>query len=430
MRRTSGRLIAVVAAVATATLALAGCSSSSSSESGTSVGSTTSGTIEVWVRDYEKSLVKPLVKAFNKTHTLQVKMTLIPAAQYVQKLGTAAASDSAPDVAATDLVFSPYFASAGAFMDITSDVDALSYKDDLSSAHMAQATYDGKIYAVPFTGDVSVLFYNKTLFEEAGLDPDDPPTTYAEMEEDAAAITALGGKNKGFVFSGACGGCNIFELGPHVWASGGSLLSDDGLTSTLDSSEVTDMLQLYQDMWENGDMPSLAQTDNGPNAGTAFEGGTVGMKADGTAFLGTLVDQDKVDFGVTAIPGKDGGTSSFTGGDNMSIMSGASNPAGAWEFLKWITGEEAQTILANNATLPIRLDLLDDIYTPQDPRYEVFAEALSEGKVPYSVSENEIFNDNNGIWSKMIQTAVFDGDISGAQATAQAAAQAVLDKNS
>jgi multiple sugar transport system substrate-binding protein len=346
----------------------------------------------------------------------------------VQKLGTAAASGTAPDVAANDLVFTPYFASVGAFADITKQVDSLPYAKDFDPGHVAQSKYKGKTYAVPFTGDVSILFYNKDLFTKAGLDPNKPPTTYAEIEADAKAITALGGKTKGFVFSGACGGCNIFELTPHIWASGGNVLNDDGTKARLDSSEVTDALQLYQDMWKAGDMPSLVQTDNGPNAGTAFQGGTIGMKEDGTGFLGALVAGKKVNFGVAPIPGKDGGSASFAGGDNMSIMSGSKNPTGAWEFVKWITSEPAQTILANNSVVPTRLDLINKIYTPKDPRYQVFADALKVGHTPYSTVENAIFNDNNGVWSKMIQTAVFKNDIKGAQATAQTAAQALLDK--
>jgi multiple sugar transport system substrate-binding protein len=415
------RLLAAFIVAATAGTLLAGCSSGGSS-------SDSSGTVTVWVRDYEKALVQPLADAFNKTHKTKVKVTLIPAADFVQKLGTAASSGTAPDVAANDLVFTPYFASVGAFADITKKVDALPYKDSLDKAHMKQATYNGKIYAVPFTGDVSVIFYNKDLFKKAGLDPEKPPTTYAEIEADAKAITALGGKDKGFVFSGACGGCNVFELAPHVWGSGGSVLNTDGTKASLDTPEVTDMLQLYRTMWTDGSMPSLVQTDNGPNAGTAFQGGTVGMKADGTSFLGALIKQKKFDFGVFPIPGKDGGSASFSGGDNMSVMAGAKNPTGAWQFVKWITSEPAQTILAKASVLPTRTDLVDTIYTPLDPRYKVFADAQKVGQTPFSTQENAIFNDNNGIWSKMIQSAVFKGDIKGAQATAQTAAQALLDK--
>jgi len=422
MKRKMMRSLGAVAAVASVGALLTGCSASGSG------GSSDPGTVTVWIRDYEKALVTPLADAFNKTHSTQVKVTLIPAADFVQKLGTAASSGSAPDVAATDLVFTPYFASVGALADITDKVDALPYVKDLSPAHMAQSKYKDKTYAVPFTGDVSVMFYNKDLFKKAGLDPEKPPTNYAEIRADAKAISALGGKNKGFVFSGACGGCNIFELAPHMWASGGGVLSDDGTKATLDTPEVGDALQLYQDMWKDGSMPSLVQTDNGPNAGTAFQGGTIGMKPDGTSFLGSLVSAKKVDFGVFPLPGKDGDSASFAGGDNLSIMAGSKNPDGAWEFVKWATDKDAQTVLADKSVLPIRMDLLDSIYIPKDPRYKVFADALKVGHTPYSTIENAIFNDNNGVWSKMIQSAVFKGDVAGAQKTAQAAAQSLLDK--
>jgi multiple sugar transport system substrate-binding protein len=414
------RLLATFATVVTAGMLLAGCSSGGSSNS--------SGTVTVWVRDYEKAIVQPLADKFNKSHKTQVKVTLIPTPQFVQKLGTAASSGSGPDVAANDLVLTPYFASVGAFADITKKVDALPYKDSLDKAHMKLATYKDKVYGVPFTGDVSVIFYNKDLFKKAGLDPEKPPTNYAEIEADAKAISALGGKNKGFVFSGACGGCNVFELAPHVWASEDPILNDDGTKASMDAPQVTDMLQFYRNMWTDGSMPNLVQTDSGANAGTAFLGGDIGMKSDGTSFLGSLVKQKKFDFGVFAIPGKDGGSASFSGGDNISVMAGAKNPTGAWEFVKWITTEPAQTILAKNSILPTRTDLIDKIYTPLDPRYKVFAEASKVGKTPYSTVENSIFNDANGVWSKLIQSAVFKGDIKAAQATAQTATQALLDK--
>jgi multiple sugar transport system substrate-binding protein len=101
-------------------------------------------------------------------------------------------------------------------------------------------------------------------------------------------------------------------------------------------------------------------------------------------------------------------------------MEAADDPEAAWEFVEWATGDEAQTILAEQAVLPIRTDLLDSVYVPQDPRYAVFAEALGVGRVPFSPVENQLFNDNNGVWATMIQQAVFGGDVEEAQRTAQA----------
>lgn len=417
MTRTTFRALALAMAAITG-ITLSGCS--------TAAGSPNDDTVTLWIRDYQRGLVEPLAEAYNATHETQVEITLIPATTFVQKLATAVAGGNPPDIASLDLVFTPYFSQAGALLDVTDRVEALPYADDLSPAHVAQATFDDRLYGVPFTGDASVLFYNKTLFTEAGLDPEDPPATYEELLDAATAIRALGGSNYGFAFSGACGGCNIFSFTPLIWASGGDVLSQDGRTAELDSPPVTDALQLYRDLWEADTMPSLVRTDNGPNAATAFQEGVVGMRGDGTAFLGALAASE-LDFGVAPLPGKDGGTASFAGGDNLSITADSDNPDGAWDFLRWATDTQAQTILADQSVLPIRLDLHDTIYIADDPRRQVFADALAVGQVPYSPVENEIFNDNNGIWATMISRAVFDGDIEDAQNDAQRAAQATLD---
>ena len=71
------------------------------------------------------------------------------------------------------------------------------------------------------------------------------------------------------MFAGACGGCNVFEFAPHVWASGGDILSEDGKKAMLDSPEVTDALTFYRDMWEEGVMPSSVKTDAGTLQATA-----------------------------------------------------------------------------------------------------------------------------------------------------------------
>jgi len=426
MRRRTTALLAV-AALTAASVAMSGCSSSGSGSS--------SGTVSVWVRDSESGFINKLAKDFNETHSDQkVKVTIIPSADFVQKFGTAAAGGNAPDVASMDLVYAPYFASVGALTDISDKVKALPWKDDMSPAHVAQGKYEGKTYALPFTGDVSVMYYNKDLFTRAGLDPDDPPTTMSEVQADAEKIAALGNGTYGFAFSGACGGCNIFSMTPSVWASGGDVLSSNGMKAQLDSPEVGSVLTMYRDMWKKGVMPQLVQSDSGSNAGDAFKAGKVGIYNWGDFYLSSLTDKEngaKFDWGVALIPGAHTGeTASFAGGDDIAIPSGAKNPDGAWEFLKWVTNKKAQQVMADNGVMPIRLDLLKSIYTPKDSRNKVFAQAMAKGKVPYSTIENELFNDSNGVWSTLIQEAVFgSGTVDAAQAKAQKSAQALLDKN-
>src|SRR3954447_8894455 len=418
--------ISALAAVAALALGTAACggSDSSSSSSGQSSGPAT-GTITIWARDAQKTFMSQLVDAYNKSHKSQAKLSIIPSAQFVQKFGTAAASGSAPDVASIDLVFLPYFASQGALEDITEAANSLPYKDSLSPAHRKLATYDGKTYALPFTAEASVLYYNKDLFKKAGIKK--PPTNTAEILADAKKIRALGKDYYGYSFAAAGGGCNIFEFTPHIWASGGDVLSSDGKKATLDTPQVTDALQFYRDMYTAGGMPSGVKTDSGNQQAPTFSSGKLGMTPLGAFAVSTFKDS-KVNFDVTPLPGKDGSNSSFAGGDEIAIPSGSKNKPAAQEFVKWATDEAAQTVLAKQGIVPVRTDLIDKIYAPFDPRYKTFGEMMAKGKTPYSVVENAIFNDNNGPWIKMINQAVFTGDIKGAQAAGQKAAQSLIDQ--
>jgi multiple sugar transport system substrate-binding protein len=426
MRR---RVLGVAAAVASLTLVATACGGGGGDTGGSgaaSSGGEASGTISIWARDSQKGFMTQLVDVYNKSHAVQAKVTIIPASSFVQKLGTAASSGAGPDVSSIDLVFAPYFASAGALEDITAVADALPYKEALSPSHRRLGTFENATYALPFTAEASAIYYNKDLFKKAGLDPNKPPTNYAEMRAAAKKIRALGSDYYGFTFAGACGGCNVFEFAPHVWASGGDVLSEDGTKATLDTPQVTEALQFYRDLWSDGSVPSAAKNDAGTQQVPLFTSGKVGMVTLG-AFAIPTMEKAKINFGVTPIPGKDGGQASFAGGDVISVITGTKNKAGAEDFVKWATDEEAQTFLAKNGSVPVRTDLVPKIYASQGAAYKVFGDLMGIGKTPYSVVENAVFNDNNGPWVKMINDSVFGPDLAAAQATGQKSAQALID---
>ena len=420
------RLIAVAAAVS---LALAASACGGGDEATSSATDKPTGNATLWVRDSQKGFINLLTDQYNKTHDGKIQVTVIPAPSFVQKFGTAAQTGSGPDIASIDLVYLPFFASKGVLDDLTEVQNQLAWKDSLSPAHRKLAEYDGKVYALPFTAEASMIFYNKDLFKKAGLDPAKPPKTFDEMLNAARKIRALGKDYYGFTMAGQCGGCNVFEVAPHVWASGGKILSDDGKTAMFNSQQVTDTLTLYRQMWTEGLMPPNAKTDNGSIQGTTFQGGKTGMVTLGAFYVQTLMADKKIDFGVTPIMGKDGGAASFAGGDEIAVTKSAKNKAVAYDFVKWATSEEAQTILAKNSIVPVRTDLIDKIYAPLDPRYKPLGDAMSTGQTPYSVVENGIINDNNGPWATLINQGVFGtGDIKAAQETANKAAQAIIDK--
>lgn len=377
-------------------------------------------TMTMWIRD-TSFLISTLVDTWNETHENQIELTVVPATEFVTKFGASVAAGEAPDIISIDLIYTPAFASAGQLVDLTDRVSQLPFVDDLSPAHMTLGTFDGRNYAVPFAAEGSFLVYNIDLFEQAGLDPENPPTNWEELLDASRAITALGDDIYGYYFAGACAGCNAFTFLPFIWASDGDVLSDDFSAPTLDDPMVREALQLYRTMWEEGLIPEGASIDSGENFVAAFSSGKIGMG--GTGAFG--IDNYKtnfpdLNFDVTYIPGMNGGTASFGGGDNIGIPVGTEYVEEAWEFISWILTEEVQLeIYAANNQLPVRMSLSDNDYFDADPRLKVAASTLSVGHTPYSLVYNDLFNDPNGPWLLMLQVAIFDGDIDGAIQEAQ-----------
>ena len=91
-------------------------------------------------------------------------------------------------------------------------------------------------------------------------------------------------------------------------------------------------------MWEDGSISSASKNDAGTQQIPLFTCGKVGMITLG-AFAIPSIEKAKINFGVTPIPGKDGGTASFAGGDVISVINGTKNEAGAEDFVKWATDE-------------------------------------------------------------------------------------------
>lgn len=379
-------------------------------------------TLTMWSRDSNQAFLRELVNLWNESHPNQIDLTIIPAADFVTRVGVAAAAGEAPDLLPIDLIYVPAFARAGSLADITDFVDALPFADQLIPAHMFLGTYEGRKYAVPFAAEGSVLLYNRGLFEQAGLDPDSPPTNWQEIYDAAVAINALGDDIYGFYFSGNCPGCNAFTFLPYIWASGGDLLTPDGLTATVDNPQVRAALAFYQRMWNEGLIPPSAQADTGTDFLNAFTTGNIGMVGSGAFAISVLKNNHpEIDFGVTFLPGEEGGRSSFAGGDTISISANTQNAAAAFEFIEWVLSEEIQlSMFAARGQLPLRLDLVDNEYYREDPRLITNAEAMGLGKTPYSFVYNQLYNDSTGPWLAMLQQAIFEGDIDGAVIRAQA----------
>jgi multiple sugar transport system substrate-binding protein len=420
MKLLNRRVLTGAAAVALATVA-AGCSSSGSSSS-PSAGSSTfgvnaTGTVTFWARTVSKTLAQKLVSEFNATHkNLQVKLTLTSINDDVTSLATSIRAGDPPDVDGLNDIDVPTFSRNGSFMDLTAEISKLPYKAALSPGHMGLANYQGKQYGVPYWGDLSVLWYNKTLFKQAGLDPNSPPTTYAQILSDAQAINKLGHGINGFTFAGDCQGCLGFTVQPGIWADGSHLMNGDIGNQTANitgNTALVNALTLYRNIWAQHLAPDNDRTDNGPTWGEDFAAGKIGIMPGGYGQGFGLIKPSELGtvYMDAPLPGSNGGYSTFDGGDDFVIPTAAKNPSGAWEFIQWVLQTQQQEQFPDLGATPIRTDVLTPAFTAAHPYDAVALKALAKGYAPPTLVYDQMFNQASGPWFQMFTTAVYDGNM-------------------
>jgi len=409
---------AVMLLAAAAACSSSGSSPSTSSSGSSSFGTNATGTVQFWARTVSKTLAQKLVSEFNASHKdLQVKLTLTSINDDVTSLATSLKAGDPPDVDGLNDIDVPTFSRTGAFMDLTRYIDALPYKAALSPGHVGLATYQGKEYGVPYWADLSVLWYNKTLFTQAGLDPNKPPTTYAEILSDAQAINKLGNGINGFTFAGDCQGCLGFVVQPGIWADGSHLTSGDIGSQTANITGNQDLvaaLNLYRQVWTQHLAPDNARTDNGPTWGQDFAAGKIGIMPGGYGQLTGLAKPSQLgtEFMDTPLPGAKGDYSTFDGGDDFVIPAAAKNASGAWEFIQWVMQTQQQSQYPDLGATPVRTDVLTPAFSTAHPEDAVALKALAKGYAPVTLVYDQMFNQAGGPWFQMFSTAVYDGNMS------------------
>jgi multiple sugar transport system substrate-binding protein len=411
VRGRSGRLRVTIAAVAAAGLVigLAACGGGDDegSEAAVSVGPEgvdDGSKLTLWTRAPLEKQAKLLVDAYNASHKNQVALTVVPNDDYVAKVGAAAGSDGLPDLFAADIVYVPNWVKQGLFKDITANVDQLSFKDSINKGHMSAGTDEGKSYVLPFVLDLSMLFWNKALFREAGLDPEKAPATLEEYATAAKAIQQLGKKDVYGTATGLnCGGCLVFTWFPSIWAAGQPVMNPDGTQSELAGDTPKKVYDTWRDLWASGAVLPSSKDEAGPTWTAAFTEGKVGLMF----YPATLLSSTPFEAGVAGIPGPGGGASTFVGGDGLGISKDSKKAAQAWNFLNWMMSEDAQVeVLAKNKDVVSRSDLANNKYAAKDPRLVTINEVAGKGETPVAINFQQAFNAPNSPWLTLVRDAV------------------------
>ncbi|MGB9619622.1 MAG: ABC transporter substrate-binding protein, partial [Armatimonadota bacterium] len=172
-----------------------------------------------------------------------------------QKLMTSIVGKTPPDVINQDRFTIGDWASRDTFMDLTPLIrrdrnkpDAIR-PEDYYQPCWAEATYKGKVYAIPNSTDDRFLFYNKTLFREAGLDPNRPPATWSELREYAVRLTKRdkSGAIRQIGFIPNWGNSWLYL---YSWQMGGEFMSPDGRRCTMNNPRSIKALEYMVSVYD------------------------------------------------------------------------------------------------------------------------------------------------------------------------------------
>jgi multiple sugar transport system substrate-binding protein len=372
--------------------------------------------LQMWERTGGNAqMVDKLVEMWNAANpNRKIVLTYIEHSEMVPKLAQAIASGEVPDLMGLDLIYGPQFEAAGQLEDITSYFEGDPTLATASPGHIQVSTFDGKLYGVPLYADVSVLFWNKTLFAAAGLDPEVGPASLQDIHDMAAKITALGDGNYGYYLAGNCAGCNIFTFGPLIWASGGKIEPLDANDEPLVGDNIPAVLEWARMMHKEGLINPANQSENGSTFAEQFGTGKIGIMGTGNFNLFLVSQQNPELFdnvGVTFLPGLEpGSVASFAGGDIVTIPKGSKRVQDAVDFMKFILSDEVQIEgYAQMLNLTTRGDKAENKYFT-DPRIVKMASALDVARTPYTLKFFELINSPQGPWLQMLQRVYYTDD--------------------
>lgn len=334
--------------------------------------------IEYWqyVFDTRVKAMDELIAKFQEANPdITVKQTTFPYADYQTRIVAAKTAGQGPDVMQLFYGWLDKFADGGLLQPLSPTIFPHDRIESEFFPIVSAMKRGDDYYGLPTAVRSLALFYNKKLFEEAGLDPSKPPQTLDEFVAAAEKTTKRDGS--GNITSA---GTTLDMAGQdHQWwrevlvrQFGGEPYTDNDRKVTYNSEAGIAALKWYTDLQLDKKVGQAGFMDEGQ---AAFKGGVAAMTIDGTFRLGAFKAIEGFEWGVTELPAnKDGVRSNYASYFANGIASGVEGEklAAAEKFLAYISSPEAMEIwLKTVGELPARrsaaltdANLADPIYSP------------------------------------------------------------------
>lgn len=328
-----------------------------------------------------------IVDAYNESQDkVQVETVILPQDantvhdDFVNKL---ASGDTSVDVMGLDVTYISEFGSAGWLADLTDLVDP-SVTEGMLTGPVEGATIDGKLVAMPWLTNSSVLFYRSDVLEELGAEV---PTTWEGWMELADKAVGINGVEYGADFQAAQSEALVCNWVEYVWSNGGDILDKDGnpVVNSENNIEATEIMKKLVDEYAPEGVTTYAETENEQ----VFKEGKCLFIRDWSGFWSSGQDEGSKVTGkiaATKLPVGPSGTESHTclGGLDLVINNNIDDQhkEAAADFISYMASPETQKEMTLISSQP---PVVESVYTDAEileaiPFYEEFVDIIATGK--------------------------------------------------
>ncbi len=396
-------------------------------------------TIEIWWHEYGPftAYVKQEIVAYQKLHpNVTINATVTSSADINQKISVALATGTGPDIMDNDASFYSLYYSKGVLEPLNLAVfGAETYADVIARytpGGLDAATFNGKVYALPYQGNSMSLFINNKEFRAAGLDPKkDAPKTWQDVIALGPKLKIVQGTRtvqKAFDFPYHCNRWEVQDFQPLTEQFGGKLLSDDGKTAYLNSPAAVKALTLWVQVTKaGGDPRTTMNTPSNPNQD--FVDGRTAMYITGP-WATPQIRQSPIgdDFTVVSLPQVDPAhphTLVYGWMWGVNNAKPAAEKVVAWDFIRFMLAKPDEWLGKVGFVQPVKGVDQSDV-AKNFPYFAVHMQDVSTGSW---YLRSEYTNEITQALGRAIERVVYDGaDPKASLDQAQAEAERVLNK--
>lgn len=356
--------------------------------------------ISIWDTNQEPG-INEILADFTEETGIKTKLTVVKWDEYWTMLEAGAQGGSLPDVFWMHSNESQRYMSNDMLLDLTDKIadsdliDPANYPEDIWGLY----TYDEKYYAVPKDVDTIALWYNKAMFEEAGLDYPTADWTWDDLIEAAKKLTKEDGSQYGLAVRNDNNQAGYYNM---IYDNGGYIINDDKTKSGWDDPKTIEVMEVLEGWIKDGVMPPIeTMSENGEDV--LFQSGKVAMVLQGSWMVAAYRDNeytaencDVVELPKNAATGR---RASVYNGLGWAASANGKNTENAWKLIEYLGSEKAQKKQAElGVTMSAYKGTSDAWANSADFNLQAYLNMMEDMEIrPYSKSTVTWENEDNEI---------------------------------